>query len=162
MANLLGTVDGTRENLDALLARDELVLVMPGGLREALKPRELRYRLLWGHRYGFVRAALRNQAPIVPMASIGADELFDFVGNAFDRGSRWLRRMGIPIPLPAHLLPIPHFVHMKYVIGEPIPPFTPAEPSGDDVVVKRLRREVEGELHELFEHELASRVGIES
>ena len=59
----LGTVDGTPENVDALLSRDEIVLVLPGGIREALKPRELRYRLLWGHRYGFVRAAIRNHAP---------------------------------------------------------------------------------------------------
>src|SRR6266545_3334741 len=161
LASTFGTVDGTPENLDKLLARGELVLVMPGGLREALKPRELRYRLLWGHRYGFVRAAVRNQAPIVPVASIGADELFDLVGNAFRRGSRWLRTTGIPIPRPAHLLPIFHFVHMKYVIGEPIPPSAKAEESGNDVLVKRLRREVEGELHELFECELASRVGIE-
>jgi len=96
-----------------------------------------------------------------PVASIGADELFDLVGNAFRRGSRWLRTTGIPIPRPAHLLPIFHFVHMKYVIGEPIPPSAKAEESGNDVLVKRLRREVEGELHELFECELASRVGIE-
>jgi 1-acyl-sn-glycerol-3-phosphate acyltransferase len=160
IAAALGTVDGTPKNLDRLLAQDELVLVMPGGVREALKPRELRYRLLWGHRYGFVRAALRNQAPIVPVASIGADELFDLVGNAFQRGSRWLRGTGIPIPLPSRLLPIPHFVHMKFIVGEPIPPLGGAEAAGDASVLRRMRREVEGALHEIFEHELASRVGI--
>ena len=96
----LGTVDGTPENIDALLSRDEIVLVLPGGVREALKPRELRYRLVWGNRYGFVRAAIRNHAPIVPLASIGADEFFDLIGNAFARGSRWLHS-GIPIPRSA-------------------------------------------------------------
>ena len=50
---------------------------------EALKPRELRYRLLWGHRYGFIRAAIRNRTPISPLAAIGSDELFDFVGDAY-------------------------------------------------------------------------------
>ena len=159
IAAALGTVDGTQENADRLLSHDELVLVMPGGVRESLKPRELRYRLLWGHRYGFVRAAIRNQAPIVPIASIGADELFDLVGNAFARGSRWLRGTGIPIPLTSKLVPIPHFVRMKFVVGEPIPPPDPA--SGPEaVLVRRLRREVEGALHEIFEHELAERVGI--
>jgi len=128
-------------------------------LRESLKPRELRYRLLWGHRYGFVRAAIRNRAPIVPIASIGADGLFDLVGNAFTRGSRWLRRTGIPIPLTSKLLPIPHFVRMKFVIGEPIPP--PGSMNGtEDVFVRRMRREVEGALHELLEHELAGHDGI--
>jgi 1-acyl-sn-glycerol-3-phosphate acyltransferase len=160
IAAALGTVDGTRENVDALLSRNEIVLVLPGGVREALKPRELRYRLVWGNRYGFVRAAIRNHAPIVPLASIGADEVFDLVGNAFARGSRWLRGTGIPIPRSARLLPIPHLVHMKFILGEPIPP--PATPEGenDEALVRRLRREVEGALHEMFEHELAHRIGL--
>jgi 1-acyl-sn-glycerol-3-phosphate acyltransferase len=162
IASAMGTVDGTQENADRLLSRDELVLVMPGGLREALKPKELRYRLLWGHRYGFVRAAVRNHAPIVPIASIGADELFDLVGNAFTRGSRWLRRTGIPIPLTSRLIPIPHLVHMKFVVGDPIPVPDRFEGASEDVLVRRLRREVEGALHELFEHELAGRAGIEA
>jgi 1-acyl-sn-glycerol-3-phosphate acyltransferase len=160
MAAELGTVDGTPENADALLSRDEIVLVLPGGVREALKPRDLRYRLVWGNRYGFVRAAIRNQAPIVPLASIGADEVFDLVGNAFARGSRWLRGTGIPIPRSARLLPIPHLVKMKFVLGEPIPPPATPEAANDEVVVRRLRREVEGALHEMFEHELAHRIGL--
>jgi 1-acyl-sn-glycerol-3-phosphate acyltransferase len=159
LAALLGVVDGTPENADRLLSRDQIVLVLPGGVREALKPRELRYRLIWGGRYGFVRAAIRNQAPIVPLGSIGADEIFDLVGNAFARGNRWLRGTGIPIPRSARLLPIPHLVKMKFVLGEPIPP--PAMPeAASDEIVRRLRREVEGALHEIFEYELAHRIGL--
>ncbi|HTU62526.1 MAG TPA: 1-acyl-sn-glycerol-3-phosphate acyltransferase, partial [Polyangiales bacterium] len=37
----VGVVDGTHANADRLLQADELVLVLPGGLREAVKPREL-------------------------------------------------------------------------------------------------------------------------
>lgn len=160
-AAAVGTVDGTPENADALLSRGEIVLVLPGGLRESVKPRELRYRLLWGHRYGFVRAAIRNRAPIVPLAAIGGDDLFDLVGNAYRRGEKWLRRAGIPIPLFKRVLPIPHLVQLRYVFGEPIAP--PDDPSleHDPHVVKRLRREVEGSLHELIEAELARRAGIE-
>jgi 1-acyl-sn-glycerol-3-phosphate acyltransferase len=160
LASAVGTVDGTPENADLLLSHDELVLVLPGGLREAVKPRELRYRLLWGHRYGFVRAAIRNQAPVVPLASIGGDDMFDFVGNAFRRGERWLRTTGVPVPLPARLLPIPHRVSMRFVIGDPMPP-PPSEGQDDAVVGRRFRREVEGALHEIFETELARRAGIE-
>jgi len=160
IASELGTVDGTAENVDALLSQGELVLVLPGGIREALKPRELRYRLLWGNRYGFVRAAIRNQAPIVPVASIGADELFDLVGNAFTRGNRWLRGTGIPIPRSARVLPLPHLVRMKFIVGEPIVPPTPTSIIDEETAVRRLRREVEGALHEMFEHELGSRVGL--
>jgi 1-acyl-sn-glycerol-3-phosphate acyltransferase len=160
LAAAVGTVDGTPENADRLLAHDELVLVLPGGLREAVKPHELRYRLLWGHRYGFVRAAIRNQAPMVPLACIGADDFFDFMGNAFRRGERWLRTTGIPVPLPARILPIPHLAKLRFVFGEPIAP--PAvEMAEDPVAVRRLRHEAEGALHELIETELARRAGVE-
>lgn len=160
IAAAVGTVDGTPANVDRLLGADELVLVLPGGLREAVKPRELRYRLLWGKRYGFIRAAIRNRTPIVPLACIGSDDLFDFVGNAYRRGERILRRSGIPVPLPARILPIPHLVPLRFVIGEPIAP--PASiAANDDGIVRRFRREVEGELHELIETELARRAGID-
>jgi 1-acyl-sn-glycerol-3-phosphate acyltransferase len=97
VAASVGVVDGTPNNADDLLTNDQLVLVLPGGLREAVKPKELRYRLLWGHRYGFVRAALRHHAPIVPLASIGSEDVFRLVGNAYARGERLLGRH---IPLP--------------------------------------------------------------
>ena len=168
LATAVGTVDGTIENADALLAADELVLVLPGGLREAMKPRDLRYRLLWGHRYGFVRTALRNGAPIVPMASLGADDLFNLVGDAFKRARKL--HLPFPLPRPAHLFPLPHFRTIHFVIGEPIPTAgllavheahegdSDGEGASDEEhVVRRLRREVEGAIHEIFEDELARR-----
>jgi len=160
LASAVGVVDGTQDNVTTLLDRDELVLVLPGGLREAVKPRELRYQLLWGQRYGFVRAALQCKAPMVPLASVGTDELFDFVGNAYQRGRRWFHRSSIPIPLPARLLPIPHLVQLRFRVGEPIPYPEGATPD-DFKLVRRLRREAEGALHELIERELAARCGIE-
>lgn len=157
----LGVVDGTRHNLDALLGAGQLVLVLPGGLRESVKPRELKYRLLWGERYGFVRAALRNQVPIVPMASIGGDDVFDLVGNAFARGERWLRTRRIPVPLPARILPIPRAVHFRFIFGDAIAPRGVPEMAEDSQLLKQARHEVGGALHELIEQELARRVGVD-
>lgn len=160
LAAAVGTVDGTQENLDRLLKEEQLVLVLPGGLREALKPRELRYRLLWGHRYGFVRAAIRTGTPICPLAAIGSDELFDFVGDAIARGERWLGRFAVPIPRPAGLWPFPRRVHLRYVIG---PKLTlPAKPEefDDPETLRRCRYMVEGALQEIIDNELAHRSGI--
>lgn len=156
----IGVVDGTAANLDRLLAAQELVLVLPGGMREAVKPRELRYQLLWGHRYGFVRAAIRNQVPLVPLAGVGADSMFDFVGNPFARGARWFGRDDLPVPLPAHILPIPHLSKWRFIFGEPIFPNVPPEQAEDACSARHLRREVEGALHELIERELARRAGM--
>jgi 1-acyl-sn-glycerol-3-phosphate acyltransferase len=160
-AAAVGVVDGTSENIDKLLSADELVLVLPGGMREAVKPHQLRYQLLWGQRYGFVRAAVRNRAPLVPLACVGADELLDLVGNPFRRGARWLGLHGLPLPRPSYGLPIPHPKALHYMFGEPILPFVPAEQAGDPAVLRQLRREVEGSLHELIESELARRYGLD-
>ena len=158
IAAAVGVVDGTRSNAEELLAAEQIVVVLPGGLREAVKPRELRYQLLWGHRYGFIDVAVRAGAPILPLACVGADELFDFVGDAYARGKRWLHTEGLPIPVPSRVLPIPHRVALRYVIGEPLS--TRGVDPDDDAARRRLRLEVEGALHELIEVELARRAGL--
>ena len=160
LASTVGIVDGTPDNTDRLLGEDQLVLVLPGGLREAVTPRELRYHLLWGHRYGFVKAALRNRAPMVPLAALGADELFDFFGNSYDRGRRWLGAKRFPIPLPTRILPIPHRVRLRYVIGDPLPPPAPPEQANDPEVLRNARYLIRGALQELIDTELARRVGV--
>jgi 1-acyl-sn-glycerol-3-phosphate acyltransferase len=158
LAAAVGVVDGTVENVDALLAADELVVVLPGGLREAVKPRELRYRLLWGHRYGFVRAAMRSHAPLVPVACVGGDDLFNLVGDAFARARKL--HLPFPLPRPAHLFPFPHFRSLRFVIGEPIPVATAGFDGEEDHdhPVRRLRREVEGAIHEMIEDDLTRRM----
>jgi 1-acyl-sn-glycerol-3-phosphate acyltransferase len=152
----LGVVDGTQANADRLLADDQLLLVLPGGLRESVKPHELRYRLLWGKRYGFVRTALRHRAPIVPLAMVGADDLFTLVGNPFARG----RRLGFPLPRPSFGVPLLHPVRLKGIFGEPIAFDLPPSAADDPALVRRCRREVEGALHELLDQELARRAGF--
>jgi 1-acyl-sn-glycerol-3-phosphate acyltransferase len=155
LAAAVGVVDGTPSNADALLCADQLLAVLPGGLPEAVKPRELRYRLLWGHRYGFVSTAVRNQAPLIPVACIGADDVWDLVGNPYARGRRWWRS-NLPLPRPARILPIPKRVRLRFVIGEPVP-VPDASFASDALTLRRLRREVEGGLHELIEVELVRR-----
>jgi len=163
LAAAAGTVDGTQENADRLLSNNELVLVLPGGLREAMKPRDLRYRLLWGRRYGFVRAALRNRAPIVPIASIGPEDVFDLVGDPFQRSRRL--HLPFPLPRPAHWLPIPHLAALAYVVSDavPMPMISFSSSESEDAreqAIRRIRREVEGALHEIFEERLTSRLGF--
>jgi 1-acyl-sn-glycerol-3-phosphate acyltransferase len=158
LAASVGVVDGRREVAKSLLEKDQIVVVLPGGLREAVKPRELRYQLLWGKRYGFVEVAARTGTPIVPLACTGADELWDFMGDPYARGRRWLRSNVIPIPLPARILPIPHLVPLRYRIGEPIS-VAGVDPADTDAL-HRIRREVAGALHELIEGELARRTGL--
>jgi 1-acyl-sn-glycerol-3-phosphate acyltransferase len=73
-----GAVDGTRENVDALMSKGESVLVYPGGGHEVLKHCSVpRYELMWKQRVGFARCAIKHGYPILPCACVGTEDMFD-------------------------------------------------------------------------------------
>lgn len=80
----LGAVLGTRENCATLMEQGEQVLVFPGGGREVMKRRGERYKLIWKNRTGFARMAIRHGYPILPFASVGAEEAYDIWIDADD------------------------------------------------------------------------------
>lgn len=109
---------------ERLLSEGELVGVWPEGFKGIGKPFSERYKLQRFGRGGFVAAALRTGAPIIPCAIVGAEETYPILGNA-----KFLARIfGLPyFPLtptfpwlgPIGLVPMPS----KWIIefGEPIP-----------------------------------------
>ena len=80
----LGAVHGTRENCAALFKKGEAVLVFPGGGREVMKRKGERYKLIWKERVGFARLAIEYGVPIVPVAAVGVDDMFEIVADAAD------------------------------------------------------------------------------
>ena len=82
MRDVVGAVDGTPRNVNLLLSNGWPVLVYPGGARETFKKRgEPAYALKWGDRVGFVRAAMKAGAIIVPCASVGTEDMVDVIAD---------------------------------------------------------------------------------
>ena len=79
-----GVVDGTPENVRALMRAGEWIVVFPGGAREVFKRRGEKYTLLWGERAGFARLAIECGYPIVPFSAVGAEDVYDIVLDADD------------------------------------------------------------------------------
>ena len=124
LARKTGTVVACDEDAMGLLERGELVGVFPEGFKGVGKGWRERYRLQRFGRGGFVEVALKANAPIVPVAVVGAEEAYPMVGNA----KGLARALGFPyfpltptFPLlgPLGLLPLPS----RWVIefGDPIP-----------------------------------------
>jgi 1-acyl-sn-glycerol-3-phosphate acyltransferase len=120
---------------ERLLTAGEVVGVWPEGFKGIGKPFSDRYKLQRFGRGGFVSAALRAKAPIVPTAIVGAEEIYPIVGN-LKTLSRLLGMPYLPItptfPLlgPLGLIPLPS----KWIIefGRPIPTADLPDGAADD------------------------------
>ncbi len=70
-----GQVRATLENARKLIDNEELVGIYPEGLRGVGKTFKERYRILDFHP-GFVQLAIERQVPLIPVATVGGDEIF--------------------------------------------------------------------------------------
>ncbi|WP_134741202.1 lysophospholipid acyltransferase family protein [Nocardioides sp. 503] len=111
------------EDAERMLRGGELVGVWPEGFKGIGKPYAERYKLQRFGRGGFVSAALRTGVPIVPLAVVGAEEIYPLVGNI----PGLARVLGVPylpitpfFPLlgPLGLVPLPSKWLLEF--GEPI------------------------------------------
>lgn len=118
-----GATLACNEDAERMLSGGELVGVWPEGFKGIGKPYAERYKLQRFGRGGFVAAAMRTGVPIVPLAVVGAEEIYPLVGNV----PALARLLGIPyIPItplfpllgPLGLVPLPSKWLLEF--GEPI------------------------------------------
>jgi 1-acyl-sn-glycerol-3-phosphate acyltransferase len=133
----IGAVPASRANAEIVLDADMPLLVCPGGDEDALKPFRDRHRIRFGKRRGFIRLAIRKQAPIIPVVSVGAHETM-FVLNDGRRTAevtgfaRFLRIKSVPLvvsfpfgltPAGIFSIPLPSKIRLRILpkieFGEP-------------------------------------------
>jgi len=81
VARKSGSTLAANTDAERLLASGELAGVWPEGFKGVGKPFSERYKLQRFGRGGFVSAALRTGAPIVPCSIVGAEEIYPILGN---------------------------------------------------------------------------------
>lgn len=143
---------------ERLLSAGEVVGVWPEGYKGIGKPFSQRYKLQRFGRGGFVAAALRTGAPIIPTAIVGAEEIYPMIGNA----KTVARVLGLPyFPVtptfpwlgPLGLVPLPS----KWLIhfGDPIPTDHYPEGAADDPMVvfnltDQVREQIQQSIYRLL------------
>lgn len=142
-----GQITGTPENCRRLLAAEEAVLVFPEGARGISKPFSKRYQLAEFGK-GFMRLALEMQAPIIPVAVIGAEEQAPAVN--VKPLARLLRTPSFPVvPYPPFFPLVPLPVKYRVYFGEAMS-FT-GDPDDDEEVlddkVKQVRTRIQSMIH---------------
>jgi 1-acyl-sn-glycerol-3-phosphate acyltransferase len=158
-----GVLAASHENAKKAFARDAPVLVYPGGDYETFRPSWHSDRIEFGGRKGFVRLALEEGVPIVPVVSIGGQETALFV----TRGERAAKLVGLdrlarikvlPVsigpPLGVNLLDLPGRVPLPAKITlEVLPPIDLRERFGSgadpDEVYEEVTAQMQGTLDDL-------------
>ena len=82
LARKSGSTLACNPDAERLLGEGELVGVWPEGFKGIGKPFSERYKLQRFGRGGFVSAALRARAPIIPVSIVGSEEIHPMLGNA--------------------------------------------------------------------------------
>lgn len=139
LLDAVGAVPGAPEKAVEMLTDGELVGVYPGGIDDSWKLTTTdRYRLQWGNRAGFAKVAMRARVPIIPIAALGIDEMYDVVAREPVVGRRVLgsARYDLPLALGVYGTPIPRRVPQKYLVQQPID--TTGDPD-DPAAVERVR-----------------------
>ncbi len=121
-----------------LLDSGELTAVFPEGYKGLGKHFKDRYKLQRFGRGGFVSAALRTKAPIIPCSIVGSEEIYPMLADV----KLLARLLGLPyfpvtplFPLagPAGLVPLPSKWHIAF--GTPIPTADYDESAAEDPMV---------------------------
>ncbi len=141
-----------------LLAAGELTAVFPEGYKGLGKHFKDRYKLQRFGRGGFVSAALRTKAPIVPCSIVGSEEIYPMIADV----KLLARLLGLPyfpitplFPLagPAGMVPLPSKWHIQF--GEPIETADFDESAADDPMVTfeltdQVRETIQQTLYQLL------------
>lgn len=150
---MASTVDAHR-----LLVGGELTAVFPEGYKGLGKPFKDRYKLQRFGRGGFVSAALRTKAPIIPCSIVGSEEIYPMIADV----KLLARVLGLPyfpitplFPLagPVGLVPLPSKWHITF--GEPIETADYDESAADDPMVTfdltdQVRETIQQTLYQLL------------
>lgn len=130
----MGFVEGTRATATSLLESGEVLGVLPGGMREALRPNRDRYTIDWQGRLGFVWLSMTTGAPIALAACPRADDIFDLLPNPVTPFIYDRLRLPLALFRGRGPTPLPRPVELWHLVSEPIvPPVAPDQVTERDV-----------------------------
>jgi 1-acyl-sn-glycerol-3-phosphate acyltransferase len=157
LARKVGATVACNADAERLMSGGELVGVFPEGFKGIGKRFADRYKLQRFGRGGFVSAALRTGTPIIPVAIVGAEEIYPILADV----KPLARLLGVPyFPLtptfpwlgPLGLVPLPSKWMIQFC--PPIPTAHLTEHADDPLVVYNLadqvRETIQATLHELL------------
>lgn len=106
-----GSIRASHESTHKALQKGYKVAVYPGGNYEAFRPYSQRNRVDFGGKKGFIKLALKEKVPILPVCNVGGHETF-FVLTA---GHKLAEITGVKKYLRSESFPV--FIGLPWIIG---------------------------------------------
>jgi 1-acyl-sn-glycerol-3-phosphate acyltransferase len=116
----LGAVRASHENARKILDRGRKILVYPGGDIDSMRPSRARNRVVFGHRRGYIRLALRERIPVSPVVTAGAHSGWLVLSD----GRRLAHLLGVDRTLRIKVFPLTISIPWGVTLGPP-PPYVP-------------------------------------
>jgi 1-acyl-sn-glycerol-3-phosphate acyltransferase len=154
----MGVLPATADSMSAALAAGHDVALWPGGERDSLRPWTQRDQAVLAGRKGFIKLAIRNGVPIVPISTVGGPDSMPVLAS----GKRLARLMKLdkvaqlkmfPIAMqlpwgisPALLPELPLPTKIRTAFGEPIEVRSNPELAEDEQYVQGKYDEVLAEI----------------
>lgn len=156
----MGTISPSRENIAASFSKGDDVILWPGGEVDAFRSWDKRDQAILGGRKGFIRLAIREQVPIVPLATVGGhDTLFVLSeGRGIAKALGLKKRMrsdvapitfSVPFGVTLHLTPFQHIplpAKIRTEFLEPVYMDTDRDRENDNEYVAGMYDEIESQI----------------
>ncbi|MCA1839282.1 MAG: 1-acyl-sn-glycerol-3-phosphate acyltransferase [Actinobacteria bacterium] len=164
LARKTGNAVAIEDDTLRMLGAGELVGVFPEGYKGVGKPYHQRYRLQRFGRGGFIEVALKARVPIIPVAIVGAEEIYPMVADL----KPLARLLGFPyfpvtpfFPVLGALgaVPLPSKWMIEY--GDPLETDVyPADAYEDTMLVFDLTDKVRDTIQQMLNRNVAARRGV--
>ena len=154
----LGAVRASQENAHRLFETGRKALVYPGGDVDDMRPFRHRHRVVFGGRTGYIKLALRENVPIIPVVTAGGHSTFIVIDDMrwlasalrLDRIFRtrvWPLALSIPWGLTLGVVPA-YIPFPSKILQEVMAPIrferTGPEAARDEAYVRQCADQVEG------------------
>ncbi len=147
----IGAVNGSPKAGRKLLMKNNLLILSPGGMREALRPSQKKYKVDWNDRLGFVRLAIETQAPVILAACPAADDIFTLYENPL---TKWIyKKFKLPFALLRGVGPtlVPRPVKLIHHLSQPYHPPKLKENGVDESDVRSFHSHLVREMNLLLQ-----------
>jgi 1-acyl-sn-glycerol-3-phosphate acyltransferase len=113
VAAQMGAITAHPRMAIAALRQGASVLVYPGGARDVFRPHALRHQIYLDDNQAFIKLALREQVPIVPLISHGAHDTLLVLGDIYPM-MRQLHEWGMPWPFGLDPIVLPIYLGLPW------------------------------------------------